>query len=183
LIEKALQQVEQDRRGAYRSLVRGILRSRHNLDGTSFVQINHKNSTDVAGEILARRVLAMAPDSTPVERINGWMGWLNATWDMHQNVQRAENPSHGGSSGRNLEQLRQQRRDQLRAFLIVCDEGNILGFDLRYSRPRTDAELDNFINSQQFAILVQAIQNVYRQMENATARGNDVEVRYSSASS
>jgi hypothetical protein len=181
-MEEALQQVEPAKRGAYRPLIRGILRSRYNLDGTSFAQINHQNSIEVAGEILARRVLDTALASTPVERINGWMGWLNQTWNMHQDVQRAENPSHGGSSGRKLEQLRQQRGDQLRAFLQVCDEGNILGFDLRYPRPRTDAELDNFINSAQFAILVQAIQDVYRQMENATARRN-VEVKYSPASS
>lgn len=179
LIEEALQQVEPARRDAYRPLIRGILCSRYNLDGTSFFQINLQNSIEVAGEIMARRVLGMAQESTPVERINGWMSWLNQTWNMQQSVQSAESPSHSGSSGRNLEQLRQQRRDQLRAFLRVCDEGNILGFDPSYRRPRTDTQLDDFINSQQFAILVQAIQNVYRQMENATARGNDVEVRYS----
>lgn len=162
---------------------RSSLRRQLGVDTILFSQINNQNSAEVAGDILARRVLETTLGSTNVEKINTWMSWLNATWNIHQQVQDAEESPKGKSSAQNVDQLRNTRREQLRLFLNMCDEGNILGFGPGCPRPRTDDQLDQFIRSNRFAILVAAIQNVYDQIKNADARGSGIEVRYSSASS
>lgn len=165
-----------------RGVYRNILRDQVGLNDISFSQITAQNSRDAAGQILARRVLAMAPESTKIERINGLMEWVNATWEMHRQALAAEQAHGSESPPQDNDQLRNARR-QLRLFLGMCDEGNVLGFGIGYPRPQTDSELDAFLNSERFALLVGALRDVHNRVANASSRTENVRVTYSPAPS
>lgn len=149
-----------------------------------YSEIEEENSRTVAFATLTHRINDSFSGNTPRDRQRSFVTHLNSVWEAHRAVQNARGiQADGGSLRPPISVLEATLRNRLRRLIAQCTQGSHDVLGLRpQGIPRTDAQLDSFSNSNEFALFVRAINEVYQALERGRP-GDNTEFRMTSTDS